>query len=391
LQPHTSTSDAQVLRSLLEIGVNLSVVADRHRLLDMILQEARKLARAEAGSLCVMRDKQLRFAAAQNDRLALPAIVRSLLDRELSVSADSLAGFVATTGRTLNIPDSFAMGSGTPFRINRDVDAATGYRTQSILAIPLKCPDGEVVGVLELINCLDADERVVPFPAAADSGLISMGSMAAVTIHNFLLQEKLRDAHLDTIIRLSVAAEIHDDATGQHVRRISRTSRLVAEAIGLSRQECELVQWASPMHDIGKIGVSDTILCKPGPLTDDERLAMQQHAAIGAQILDDPGNELIAAARDIALSHHEWWNGQGYPQGLSGRRIPVTARIVGVVDVFDALVSNRCYKKAYPPELAMRLIGEARGTQLDPDVVDAFEEILPALLECYRSAAPAIG
>ena len=391
MQSQISTSDGQVLRSLLEIGVNLSVVADRHRLLDMILQEARKLARAEAGSLCVMREEQLRFAAAQNDRLEMPEIVRSLLDRELPVSTDSLAGFVATTGRTLNIPDSFAMGDGTPFRINRDFDASTGYRTQSILAIPLKCPDGEVVGVLELINCLDADGRVVPFAAAADSGLVSMGAMAAVTIHNFLLQEKLRDAHLNTIIRLSIAAELRDDATGEHVRRISRTSRLVAEAAGLAREKCELIQWASPMHDIGKIGVPDSILRKPGPLTAEERCTMQEHAAIGAQILDDPGNDLIAMARDIALSHHEWWNGQGYPQGLSGRQIPVTARIVGIVDVFDALVSERCYKKAYPSESAVGLINEACGTQFDPDVVDAFNHALPAILECYRSAAPAIG
>ena len=377
---------ADVLKGLLEIGVHLSSVADRRQMLDMILGEARKLARAEAGSLYVHRNGRLRFVAAQNDRLGDGALSSVFLGKEIPTTSESLAGFVASTGRVVNIPDAYNLSDDWPFRINRAFDQASGYHTQSILAIPLRCPDGSCVGVLELLNRLDAAGAVAPFPNAEGSGILSLASMAAVTIHNALLQEDLKQAHLDTIIRLSVVVEHRDNATAQHIRRISRTARLLAEAMGLDRRQVELIECAAPMHDIGKVGIPDNILHKPSTLTAEERQGIQQHTLIGADILGHPQNDLIAMAHDIALSHHERWDGEGYPTGLAGDAIPLAGRIVGLADVVDALLSKRCYKHAYSAETVHDILVSEKGKQFDPAVVDAFLHVEDRVLEAYRAA-----
>jgi len=378
---------ADVLKGLLEIGVHLSSLADRRQMLNMILGEARKLARAEAGSLYVHRNGRLRFVAAQNDRLGDGALSSVFLGKEIPTTCESLAGFVASTGRVVNIPDAYNLSGDWPFHINRAFDQASGYHTQSILAIPLRCPDGSCVGVLELLNRLDAADTVAPFPNAEGSGILSLASMAAVTIHNALLQEDLKQAHLDTIIRLSVVVEHRDNATARHIRRISRTARLLAEALGLDRRQVELIECAAPMHDIGKVGIPDSILHKPTTLTAEERQGVQQHTLIGADILGHPQNDLIAMAHDIALSHHERWDGRGYPTGLAGEAIPLAGRIVGLADVVDALLSERCYKHAYSAETVHDILLSEKGKQFDPAVVDAFLRIEDRVLEAYRAAA----
>jgi len=379
---------ADVLKGLLEIGVNLSAMPDRRKMLEMILREARRLARAEAGSLYVLRDGHLRFVAAQNDRLPPGAIADVFLDKEIPVTTDSLAGFVAATVQVVNIPDADHLAEDWPFQINRAFDATSGYHTRSILAIPLRRPDGSCVGVLELLNRLDAGGRIVAFPSAEGTGILSLASMAAVTISNALLQEELKAAHLDTIIRLSMVVEHRDNVTAQHVRRISHTARLVAEAMGLARREVELIECAAPMHDVGKVGIPDRILHKPGPLTARERRIVEQHALIGADILGQPNNDLIATAHDVAISHHERWDGGGYPYGLTGSEIPLSGRIVGLADVLDALLSERCYKHAYSEETSLEIIRSESGKQFDPGVVEAFFRVADRVLEPYRSAVP---
>jgi len=379
--------EAGVLRSLLAVGASLSAVPDRGQMLEVVLREARRLAGAEAGTLYTVADGKLRFAAAQNDRLDTSAIARHILDQELPVSADSLAGYVAMTRQALSLPDAARLPSGAPYRVCRRLDAATGYRTRSILAVPLTCPDGQCVGVLELINRLDEGGRPAAFDSPADDGLRSLAAMAAVTIHNHQLQQRLRQAHLETILRLSVAAEYRDDDTGEHVRRISRTSAVLAERLGLPAERVELVRWASPMHDIGKIGVPDAVLLKPGPLDAEERRIVERHTTIGASILGEPTNELIALARDVALTHHERWDGAGYPAALGGEDIPLAGRIVCCADVFDALVCRRCYKEPYPLATALNVLRGESGAHFDPRVVEAFFEGLDDVLAPYRHGA----
>jgi len=378
------------LEGLLQVGVSLSVISDRQKMLDMILAEARKLAGAEGGSLYVMAEGRLTFVAAQNDRLSLDHVKACFLGKEVPLVRNSLAGFVATTGRTVNIPDADSMDPEAPFHINRDFDRASGYRTRSALAVPLKCPGGQCVGVLQLLNHVRDDGTVGPFPDAEQSGILSLASMAAITIQNDLLREQVKQAHLDTIIRLSVAAEFRDRETSDHIRRVSHTSALVARAMGLPERQVELIECASPMHDIGKIGIPDAVLRKEGPLTPDERDAIERHTTIGAEILGRPRDELLATAHDVALTHHERWDGHGYPHGIAGEAIPVAGRIVALADVFDALVSKRCYKRAYPVGTALDIIRRDEGKRFDPAVVSAFLSVLDEVVEAYGlAAAPA--
>lgn len=374
--PGTVNCDAELLQSLLKVGFQLSTLPCTSEMLDVIITEACKLARAEAGTLYVNRKNRLVFAAARNEKLTLPDIAQKLLDKQTPVSSGSLVGYVASTGKVLNIPDAYCLPEGVKFRHNRRFDQATGYRTKSVLAMPLKRPDGNCVGVLELINCRGENGEIVSFQNAEGSGLMSLASMAAVTIHNAILQEEIKDAHLGTIISLSVAAEFRDDATAGHIKRMSRTSAIIARSLGMPDKIVELLEYASPMHDVGKIGIPDSILLKPGPLTAEQREVMEKHTLIGARILSDCDNELISTAHDIALSHHEKWDSSGYPNSLMGNKIPLSARIAALADVFDALVTKRCYKNAYPLEMALDIINREKGRHFDPDIVKAFIDIL---------------
>jgi putative two-component system response regulator len=180
-----------------------------------------------------------------------------------------------------------------------------------------------------------------------------------------------------------VAGEFRDDDTGEHVRRISRSSALIAAAMGLDSHVAELIEWASPMHDIGKIGIPDSVLLKPGRLTAAERRIVETHPAIGADILGRPQNEVIATARDVALSHHEKWNGRGYPSGLAGEAIPLCGRIVGLADVLDALICKRCYKDPFPIEQALAIIHQEHGQHFDPAAVEAFDRVSEQVLAPY--------
>ena len=379
--------DPDVLRSLLQVGVSLSAVEDVPKMLDMILREVRKLARAEAGSLYILEKGSLRLAVVHNDKIPWAQINSHLLNKKLPVSNASLAGFVASTGQVMNIPNTYLLPEGAPFRIHREFDAATGYRARSILAVPLHCPDGRCIGVLELFNRLNDAGRVEAFPDTKGGALLLLAAMAAVTIHNALLQEELREAHLDMIIRLSVAAEFRDDETAAHIRRLSQTSTLIARAAGLNQREVDAIQFASPMHDVGKIGIPDAILRKPGRLDAEERKIIEEHTSIGTEIIGDPMNDLVDAARSVALTHHERWDGKGYPNGLAGEEIPIIGRVVGLADVFDALVCKRCYKEAYPLEEALEIIRSDKGKAFDPKIVEAFFEALDEILEFYRDPA----
>lgn len=185
-------------------------------------------------------------------------------------------------------------------------------------------------------------------------------------------EEALRASQEEVIQRLAQAAEFRDPTTGAHLNRMSRTCELLAIHVGLGSASAELIRIASPMHDIGKIGVPDEILRKPGKLTDAEWVEMRKHPLIGFDILDGSDSELLRLGGLMALTHHERWDGTGYPQGLSGHSIPIEGRIVAVADVFDALTSERPYKPAFDVDQSLAIMTEERGRHFDPDVLDLF-------------------
>lgn len=210
----------------------------------------------------------------------------------------------------------------------------------------------------------------------------------AVKNQNTLLEEMVRErtreleeTRMEIIRRLGRAAEYRDNETGLHIIRMSKFSQILGQAAGMGEQEAEMLLNASPMHDIGKIGIPDSILLKPGKLDAGEWETMKTHSTMGAKILSGHHSELMEMARVIALTHHEKWDGSGYPKGLSGEKIPLVGRIVALADVFDALTSERPYKKAWPVEEAISFIKDNSGKHFDPELTELFIANLDKIIE----------
>ena len=191
----------------------------------------------------------------------------------------------------------------------------------------------------------------------------------------------LQEAYLETTRRLVIAAEYKDEGTAAHIIRMSRYCTLLAERLGLPQRDIENIPYASPMHDVGKIGIPDSILMKPGKLTDEEMAVMKRHATIGEKILSNSEADVIKMGAQIALTHHEKWNGEGYPLGLGGEKIPLCGRIAAVADVFDALGSQRPYKEALPMGKTLEIMKEGRGSHFDPNILDVLTSNLDDFLK----------
>lgn len=197
--------------------------------------------------------------------------------------------------------------------------------------------------------------------------------------------QELENNRFKIIHRLGKAAEFRDNETGLHIIRMSHYSKMLAAEIGATQSWCELLFNASPMHDIGKIGIPDAILLKPGKLTEDERKIMQQHTIYGSEIIGDDVDPLLSMAKEIALNHHERWDGKGYPHGISQKIIPLSARIAAIADVFDALTSERPYKTAWSTEDAFKYLIEGAGQQFDPELIDVFINCKQQILQIKQT------
>jgi HD superfamily phosphodiesterase len=264
-------------------------------------------------------------------------------------------------------------------RFNPETDKKTGYRTKSIIAVPLITYSGNAVGVLEGINkngegFTDDDLEFARVLAV----------QAANAIENAILYEELKKAQEEIVMRLSIAAEFRDSTTYNHLVRMSLYSYLIAKEMGFDEEWCEKLKLAAPMHDIGKLGIKDTILLKPAKLTDEEFEEMKKHTIYGYEILKDSTIDILKMASNVALCHHEKYDGTGYPRGLKGEEIPIEARIVAVADVFDALTSRRPYKEPYEIERAVEIIEKDSGKHFDPKVVQAFKRALPEMIKILK-------
>ena len=193
--------------------------------------------------------------------------------------------------------------------------------------------------------------------------------------------DELKRTRLQVIQRLGRASEYKDNETGMHIMRMSHFSKVIALAYGFSESKADNLLHAAPMHDIGKIGIPDRIMLKPGKLTDEEFAIMKTHPEIGAEILGDSDSDLIALAKVVSLTHHEKFDGTGYPNQLKGTDIPIEGRIVAIADVFDALTSKRPYKEAWTVEDALAFIDSQSGLHFDPQLVVLFKQCLPSILE----------
>ena len=192
--------------------------------------------------------------------------------------------------------------------------------------------------------------------------------------------EELKQAYIDSIHRLVMASEFKDEDTGDHIIRIGEYAAFIARCLGQDDQFIETIEYAAPMHDVGKIGIPDNILLKPGKLTPEEFDIIKRHTLIGAKLLSNSKSRILQMAEEIALTHHEKYNGKGYPNGLCGTDIPLSGRIVAIADTFDALTSKRPYKEPYPPEMVMDIIRRERGEHFDPGITDLFLDKFDAFM-----------
>ncbi|QHT60147.1 HD domain-containing protein [Paenibacillus lycopersici] len=285
-------------------------------------------------------------------------------------------GFVGhsiETGECLLIEDAYA-----DERHNADNDQRTGYRTKAVITVPFVGNDGVIIGAYQAVN------KQTPQGAFAQRDLEQLKLAAAYagkSLESVMLQEEIESTQREIIFTMGQIGEGRSKETGNHVKRVADYSSVLALGLGLSVQEAELLRTVSPMHDIGKVAIPDAILLKPGKLTPEEFNRMKLHTEVGYQLLRTSGRKLLKTAAIVAYHHHEKWDGTGYPQGLQGEEIHLYGRITAVADVFDALGSDRAYKKAWELDRILELFREERGRHFDPRVVDVFLDKLPELLE----------
>jgi response regulator RpfG family c-di-GMP phosphodiesterase len=285
--------------------------------------------------------------------------------QEIRIPADTgVVGHVIKTRQPYVTDDAYKDPN-----FNQNVDKQTGYRTKAILALPLYNNEGEILGAYQAVNKMTEAEA---FSQSDIENLTMAASYSEKSLVNAILNEEIEKTQKEIIFLMAEIGESRSKETGNHVKRVAEMSVLLATLSGMSVDESELIKLASPMHDIGKVAIPDSILKKPGKLTEEEFEEMKTHTTIGYQLLANSNRRILKASAIIAHQHHEKWNGRGYPCGLKGEQIHPYGRISAITDVFDALASDRCYKPAWELDRVMNLYKEEKGEHFDPRLTDIF-------------------
>jgi len=382
-------TERQKLKVLTGLGIELNRVKDLDILMERILTEARLFVNADAGSIYIREGGELKFSYTQNSTLQkkLPAGTKLPFSTfSIPINKESLAGYCVMTGKSLNIADAYRLDASLPYRFAKRFDEASGYRTQFILVVPLQTMPDEVIGALQVINPVDESGGVIPFSEKDEKMMLHFASIAAVALQRARMTR-------DIILRMIRMAELRDpEETGSHVNRVAAYSVEIYErwAVkkGLPAREIEsgrdTLRLAAMLHDVGKVAVSDLILKKPGRLTPEEFDMIKKHVIVGAGLFSDRKSEFDEAAAEVALNHHERWDGTGYPgpmgslpphpggPGKRGEEIPLFGRIVAIADVFDALSSRRSYKAPFTEREVLETMRQGSGKHFDPELLDTF-------------------
>ncbi len=394
-------SDFKVLKDIISLDSELNKIQDQDILLERILLEARKVVNADAGSIYVRRGDELVISYAQNDtkqKNQPPGhkLIYSIFT--VPINKKSISGYSAATGEPVNIKDAYNIPKKAPYAHNTYYDKVSGYKTESILTIPLKTNTGDILGVIQLINATDTKGNIIPFNKNDELVALHFATNAAVALQRAQMTRAI-------LLRMISMAELRDPKeTGTHVNRVAGYSVEIyerwAHKVGIPPREIEktrdVFRMASMLHDVGKVAISDVILKKPGRLTDEEFETMKIHTWCGARLFTNKQSEFDEVAQMVAATHHEDWDGNGYPGhvdyetgkplktdssgniiGKRGREIPVFGRIVAIADVYDALRSKRVYKEAWTEEAALAEMKRLSGTKFDPELMEVFFAILP--------------
>lgn len=390
---------------LLKTTESLNHINDIDSLLDKILYEARQFTNADAGSIYLREGNRLRFSYVQNDTMASrdSNTNRHIYStHEIPISEKSIAGYVALVGQPLLIEDAYQIKNTAPYCFNRSFDELSSYRTRSILTAPLTTSREKVIGVIQIINAQNKQGKSVPFSKEDMKYVTFFGQHASAAIERAQNTRRM-------ILRMVQMSQLRDPKeTGNHVNRVGAYAieiyqkwaekQKTGEAV--IKKMRDLLRIAAMLHDVGKVAIPDAILKKPAKLTDDEFREMKMHTIYGAKLFADNTTDWDTLAAEVALTHHERWDGNGYPgdidlniPGISpvqparkAEEIPLAGRIVALADVYDALISKRVYKDAWSEEDVLDYLRKQSGQQFDPQVVDAFfaaYDIIKAIRQKY--------
>ncbi|MBU8905923.1 HD-GYP domain-containing protein [Desertibacillus haloalkaliphilus] len=356
-------SSDQLLQVIFDYASKIANEKDLDRLL-MIM--------ADMGREIVVADRCTLWLVDQNKNELWTKVAHKI--DEIRIPSDSgLVGHAVQTGQPIYIDDAYG-----DERFNANVDKQTGYRTKAILVIPIRNNDGEIVGAYQAINKMTKAEK---FSEKDLRTLTLAASYTGKSLESALLAHEIEETQKEIIFTMGEIGESRSRETGNHVKRVAEYSKLLALLTGMSETEAELIKMASPMHDIGKVAIPDSILKKPGKLTKEEFDEMKTHAEVGYNLLKGSNRKILRAAAVIAHEHHEKWNGQGYPNQLKGEEIHIYGRITAIADVFDALASDRVYKKAWDMERILNLFKDEKGEHFDPELTDLFLENFHSFVE----------
>lgn len=350
--------------------------------LDEILRGAAAATSARLGSMYVIEQDVLKRISTTGG--SAPACACDRPESDEPWAHCEVLAHVAGTCSVLNLDDVGNPLPGTPDRVARFLRGFQCPRVVSLLAAPIVGPQGEPVGVLELLDSRGVDEQPRPFPPFSEVVVRALAGQAGTVISHAQLAAKLQEAQFETVFRLSMAAEYRDTDTAAHIQRMSRYTEVIAQNLGLGPRDVQLARLASPMHDVGKLGIPDAILLKPGKLTEEEWHIMKSHTTMGARILSGSDSPVLQASEQVALTHHEKVDGTGYPVGLRGEEIPLLGRMAAVADAFDAVTSRRCYKEARSLEDGLAVIRKDSGSHFDPECAAALERGFEQVKRIYE-------
>jgi HD-GYP domain-containing protein (c-di-GMP phosphodiesterase class II) len=412
-------SDGTDFKQILRLDSELNQIQDLDLLLERILQEARNVVHADAGSIYV-KDKvedengpveKLVIKYSQNDTMQkeLPPGQKLIFSVfSVAISEKSVSGYCALTKKLVNVPDVYNISSDAPYSYSTAYDKISGYKTTSVLAIPLKTAEGKLLGVIQIINAVDKNGKVVPFSKDDEFLITHFAANATLALERAQMTRAM-------ILRMIKMSELRDPKeTGTHVNRVAGYAVEIYDRWAYHHKISEkehssfrdTLKIASMLHDVGKVAISDTILKKPGRFDPEERKIIQHHTIYGAGLFEDPQSPVDIVARDVALCHHENWDGTGYPGwvdpitgkalktdgegkvlGRKGEETPLAGRIVAIADVYDALCSKRVYKEPWNEEDVLTEMKQLGGSKFDPELIDIFFEILPSIKQ-IRSLYP---
>ena len=398
-------NELKSLQKLIHLSTELAEIKDLDMLMERILHSARDFVNCDAGSIYIKENNHLKFSYTQNDTFQSRLETGQKLiygTFSVPISNKSISGYAALSGEILNIPDAYHLSDSLPYGFDKSFDESANYRTMSIMTVPLKKTNQQIIGVLQLINAKDPSGEVIPFDTALEQYVLYFANSAAAALERAQLMRSI-------LLHMISMAELRDPTeTGNHVNRVGGYSLEIFETWAQNKdipkdqldKQRDLLRMSAMLHDVGKVAISDTILKKPSGLTDEEYAVMKTHTWLGARLFPDPFSEWEEASRDVAFNHHEKFDGTGYPGFIDmttgeplpgkadsngnaipkkGDEIPLFGRIVALGDVYDALSSPRSYKDPWPEEKVLAVIREESGKHFDPELVEAFIKCLPAI------------